>query len=122
MRIILFTVVSLALFVVVTVQAAFAQQAPTQPAVQKIVDEICSDGGAWLTCYSLEPSRCQEVTVGFVEPCVKSLMATPVAEPAAKGVVRLLACFNQRFMAKYGQGEVKTPECKDPMKHLSHAG
>lgn len=122
MRILLSTVVPLTLFAVVTVQEALAQQAPTQPAVQKIVDEICSDGGAWLKCYSLEPSRCQEVTAGFVGPCVKSLMATPVAEPAANGVVRLLVCFNQRFMAKYGYGEVKTPECRDPMKHLSHAG
>ena len=95
---------------------------PTQQAVDKLVDEICSDGGAWLRCYSLEPSRCHEVTAGFVEPCVESVMSNAVAEPATKGVMRLLACFNQRFMAKYGHGEVKSPECKDPMKHLSKRG
>lgn len=122
MRSFLYSVIPLTLIAIVGVQEVFAQNVPAEPAVQKIVDEICSDGGAWLKCYSLEPSRCQEVTAGFVEPCVKSLMATPVAEPAAKGVVRLLVCFNQRFMAKYGYGEVKTPECKDAMKHLSHAG
>lgn len=122
MRSLLSTILLLALFSVVSVEDAGAQPAPTQPTVQKLVDEICSDGGAWLKCYSLEPSRCQEVTAGFVEPCVASVMTTPMAEPAAKSVVRLLTCFNQRFMARYGHGEVKTPECKDPMRHLSRAG
>lgn len=122
MRSLFHTVMLLALFGVIAVQGATAQQPATQTAVKKIVDEICSDGGAWLKCYSLDPSRCEEVTAAFVEPCVGSLMATPVAEPAAQSVVRLLVCFNKRFMAKYGYFEVKTPECKDPMKHLSRAG
>lgn len=124
MRSFLSAVLPFCLFTALGIQESSAQtasghQASIQPAVKKLVDEICSDGGAWLRCYSLAPSRCKEITTGFVEPCVSGAMMTPVAEPAAQSVVRLLICFNQRFMAKYGFGEVKSPECKDPMKHLS---
>jgi hypothetical protein len=111
-----------ALLAAVWVVRVHAQPKPDYASVQKVIDEICSDNGAWLRCYSLEPSRCQEITAGFVEPCVERVMATPVAEPATHTVRRLLVCFNQRFMAKYGYGEVKTPECKDPMKHLTREG
>jgi hypothetical protein len=111
-----------ALLAAVWVGRVDAQPKPDPASVKKVIGEICSDDGAWLRCYSLEPSRCQEITAGFVEPCVERVMATPVAEPATRTVTRLLVCFNQRFMAKYGHGEVKTPECKDPMKHLSRNG
>jgi hypothetical protein len=30
----------------------------------------------------------------------------------------MLGCFNEEFMSKYGAGEVKSPECENPMKHL----
>ena len=100
---------------------AFAQQGPDRQSIQKVIDEICSDGGAWLKCYSLEPSRCQAVTAGFVEPCVQKVMQSPSDDQTADGVAKLLICFNRQFMAKYGIGEVKTPECADPMKHLTHS-
>lgn len=103
-----------------TITAVSAQANPGRESIQKVVDQICSDGGEWLKCYSLEPSRCQSVTTGFVEPCVRKVMGSRVEEPEANTVARLLVCFNQEFMAKYGFGEVKSPECKDPMKHLSH--
>lgn len=116
----LFSLLSLlVLFLSVHTQDVAAQSVAIQPTVDKLVEEICSDGGMWLRCYSLPPSRCREVTAGFVQPCVERVMATPIAEPAEKGVARLLSCFNERFMAKYGLGEVKSPECKNPMKHLS---
>lgn len=84
-----------------------------------VVQKICSDGGEWLKCYSLEPSKCRTVTTAFVDPCVKRVMSAKIDEHAMKTVTRLLTCFNQEFMGKYGYGEVKTPECKNPMKHLT---
>ena len=96
-----------------------AQTGPDKASMQKVVDEICSDGGAWLKCYSLEPSRCQVITSGFVEPCVRKVMGAPGDGQGVDAVARLLTCFNKEFMAKYAFGEVKTPECRDPMKHLS---
>jgi hypothetical protein len=96
-----------------------AQPGPDTASIQKVVDEICSDGGAWLRCYSLEPSKCQATTAGFVEPCVRKVMGSQIDEHGMKVVERLLMCFNKEFMAKYGSGEVKTPECRNPMKHLA---
>ena len=96
-----------------------AQTGPDKASMQKVVDEICSDGGAWLKCYSLEPSRCQVITSGFVEPCVQKVMGGSGDGQGVDAVARLLMCFNKEFMAKYAFGEVKTPECRDPMKHLS---
>ena len=96
-----------------------AQTGPDTASIQKVVDEICSDGGAWLKCYSLQPSKCQATTTGFVEPCVRKVMGSQVDEHGMKVVERLLMCFNKEFMARYGSGEVKTPECRNPMKHLS---
>ena len=86
--------------------------------VQRVVDEICSDGGEWLKCYSLEPSRCPAITAGFVEPCVKTVVANGSKDPAVHPIATLLGCFNQEFIRKYGHGEVKTPECATPLKHL----
>jgi hypothetical protein len=86
--------------------------------ISKVVDEICADGGAWLKCYSLDPSSCEEVTAAFVEPCVKTIFANASKSPGAHPVGQLLGCFNQEFMRKYGYGEVKTPECAHPLKHL----
>jgi hypothetical protein len=104
-------------------------QAPTRPggaesasvlnaSVKSVVDEICSDGGEWLKCYSLDPSRCASITAGFVEPCVKTVVANGSKDPAVHPIATLLGCFNQEFMRKYGHGEVKTPECATPLKHL----
>ena len=96
-----------------------AQTGPDQASIQKVVNEICSDGGAWRKCYSLEPSKCKPITTGVVEPCVEKVMKVKVDEPGEKTAARLLICFNKEFMAKYSAGEVKTPECRDPMQHLS---
>ena len=92
--------------------------APDNAAVHKVVGEICSDGGAWLKCYSLEPSDCTEITTAFVDPCVKTVFANTSKDPAVHPVATLLGCFNKEFMRKYGHGEVKSPECATPLKHL----
>lgn len=92
--------------------------APDRAGIQKVVSEICSDGGRWLTCYSLDPADCSSITTAFVEPCVTKVFANPAQNSAAPPVNQLLGCFNQEFMRKYGHGEVKTPECANPMKHL----
>lgn len=97
----------------------FAQQGLDQASIQKVVDEICSDNGEWLKCYSLDSANCQSITSGFVEPCVRKVMREGPGDKAGGDVTSLLLCFNREFMAKYGFGEVKTPECKNPMKHLS---
>ena len=104
---------------------AQAQQAPTSvdsASIQKVVDEICSDGGAWLRCYSLDPSKCRSITTGFVDPCVRRVAAKPSQDPNLHPLTQMLGCFNQEFMSKYGAGEVETPECANPMKHLMQPG
>lgn len=105
--------------VVVAPSFVSAQTGPDKASMQRVVDEICSDGGAWLKCYSLGPSRCHAITSAFVEPCVHKVMGADVDAQGVNAVAHLLMCFNKEFMAKYAAGEVKTPECKDPMKHLS---
>lgn len=96
-----------------------AAQASADPAsIQKVVDEICSDGGAWLQCYSLDPAKCRSITTGFVDPCVRRVIAKPSQDPNLHPLAQMLGCFNQEFMSKYGAGEVKTPKCANPMKHL----
>lgn len=92
--------------------------APDRASVQKVVSEICSDGGQWLKCYSLDPADCSSITTAFVEPCVTKVFANPTKSSTVPPVNQLLGCFNQEFMRKYGHGEVKTPECANPMKHL----
>lgn len=111
------------LFRVGGVDAVVAQgretQASADPAsIQKVVDEICSDGGAWLRCYSLDPAKCRAITTGFVDPCVRRVIANPSQDPNLHPLAQMLGCFNEEFMAKYEAGEVKTPECANPMKHL----
>ena len=91
---------------------------PDSAAVQKLVSEICSDRGAWLKCYSLDPSDCVAITAAFVEPCVKTVFANSSKDPSVHPLATLLGCFNKEFMRKYGHGEVKTPECATPLKHL----
>ena len=94
-------------------------QASADPAsIQKVVDEICSDGGAWLRCYSLDPAKCRSITTGFVDPCVRRVIAKPSQDSNLHPLAQMLGCFNEEFMSKYGAGELKTPECVNPMKHL----
>lgn len=94
-------------------------QASAEPAsIQRVVDEICSDGGAWLRCYSLDPAKCRSITTGFVDPCVRRVVAKPSQDSNLHPLAQMLGCFNEEFMSKYGAGELKTPECVNPMKHL----
>ena len=86
--------------------------------IEKVVNEICSDGGAWLRCYSLDPAKCRSITTGFVDPCVRRGVAEPSQDSNLHPLAQMLGCFNEEFMSKYGAGEVKTPECANPMKHL----
>lgn len=107
----------------VMVEALVAQSpartgAPDKAALARVVGEICSDGGQWLRCYSLDPARCSSITTAFVEPCVTAVFAEPSRDPTVQPIEQLLGCFNREFMRKYGHGEVKTPECANPMKHL----
>lgn len=101
-------------------QGAPGTSGPDKASIQKVVDEICSDGGEWLKCYSLEPSRCESITAAFVEPCVKSVFANSSKNPGVHPISQLLGCFNQEFMRRYGHGEVKSPQCANPMKHLTN--
>ena len=86
--------------------------------IQKVVNEICSDGGLWLRCYSLDPARCRSVTTEFVSPCAERGGADSSEDGEDNPLMDLLGCFNEEFMSKYGAGELKTPECANPMKHL----
>jgi len=99
-------------------QVTGSQRSADPASIQKVVDEICSDGGAWLQCYSLDPAKCRSITTGFVDPCVRRVIAKPSQDPNLHPLAQMLGCFNQEFMSKYGAGEVKTPECANPMKHL----
>lgn len=99
-------------------QGREAQPSADSASIQKVVDEICSDGGAWLRCYSLDPGKCRSITTGFVDPCVRRVIAKPSQDPNLHPLAQMLGCFNEEFMAKYAAGEVKTPECANPMKHL----
>jgi hypothetical protein len=108
------------------IEAVVAQSRDAQPSadaasIQRVVDEICSDGGAWLRCYSLDPAKCRSITAGFVDPCVRRVIAKPSQDPNLHPLAQMLGCFNEEFMSRYGAGEVKTPECANPMKHLMGA-
>ena len=91
-------------------------------AIQSVVDHICSDGGEWLRCYSLEPERCQEITTSYVKPCIKRTLGNGEIDQgdltAVDMLENLLGCLNHDFMAKYGFGKLQTVECNEPPKHL----
>lgn len=99
-----------------------AQAQIPDKAIQGVVDHICSDGGEWLQCYSLEPKRCHEITASYVRPCVDKTLGTGEIDQgdvtAADMIQNLLRCLNHEFMGKYGLGKRQTPECEAPPKHL----
>ena len=94
----------------------------SQKAVQGVVDHICSDGGEWLRCYSLEPHRCQEITASYVKPCIDRTLGNGEIDQgdltAVDMIQNLLRCLNHDFMAKYGPGKLDTVECTEPPQHL----
>jgi len=89
---------------------------------EKVVGHICSDGGAWLRCYSIRPETCSSVAKSVVRPCVDSILESVESvqnEEEGRAVTnRLMDCFNERFLQYYGAGKLSTPECKDPPPHL----
>jgi hypothetical protein len=91
-------------------------------AITSVVDHICSDGGAWLRCYSLEPHKCQEITAGYVKPCIHKTLGNGEIDQgnltAVAMLQNLLQCLNHDFMAKYGLGKKNTVECIEPPQHL----
>ena len=114
--------VSLLRVELLSAQSSPRGQAPDKASIHTVVEQICSDGGQWLKCYSLEPSECTSITTSFVEPCVQKVSANASKDSKVHPVGQLLGCFNQEFMRKYGHGEVKTPECATPLKHLMGPG
>lgn len=99
-----------------------AESAVSDVAVQNVIKHICSDGGEWLKCYSVEPAKCESVTAGYVRPCINKTFGRgdPMRNGATTEVVlqRLLGCFNNEFMTRYGAGKRSTPECQKPPAHL----
>lgn len=101
---------------------ARAESGVPDKAVEDVIGHICSDGGAWLKCYSVEPSKCHEVASGFVKPCVDRVF-TERNRAAQQPLVidslkELLGCFDRVFMARYGAGKLNTPECNKQPEHL----
>jgi hypothetical protein len=91
-------------------------------AMQQLIGMICSDNGEWLRCYSLPPPNCRSITEGYVRPCVDRILSTVTHElkgqEELQTMQRLLGCFNEEFMRRYGAGQVKSKECQLPPKHL----
>jgi hypothetical protein len=88
----------------------------------QVTEVVCSDGGAWLSCYRVEPSTCTSVVTALVQPCANEIYI-PVKEPLSyeegvKAAQRLMGCFNERFDQSYGSQKLSTPECSQPPKHL----
>lgn len=101
---------------------ARADSGVSEKAVEDVIGHICSDGGEWLRCYSVEPSKCHEVASGFVKPCVDRVFTErnrasqqPLVIDSLK---ELLGCFDRVFMARYGTGKLSTPECNKQPEHL----
>ena len=105
-----------------TLSVARAESGVPAKAVEDVIGHICSDGGQWLKCYSIEPSKCHEVASGFVKPCVERVF-TERNRAAQQPLVidslkELLGCFDRVFMARYGTGKLNTPECNQQPQHL----
>ena len=97
-------------------------QATMKQFSDQVTNLVCSDQGEWLRCYKVNPVFCTKVTEGFVQPCIQEILA-PVEkqlsqEEGTKVALRLLGCFNKRFMDSYGSQKLSTPECANPPKHL----
>jgi len=88
----------------------------------QITQHICSDGGQWLKCYTIRPETCVSVTKSVVQPCVDSVLANVTQiKDEKEGIAisqKLMSCFNERFMAFYGSGQLRTPECEKQPEHL----
>jgi hypothetical protein len=99
-----------------------AQQPKWQEGVDGMVTYICSDGGEWLTCYSLKPADCERIQRSFVGTCLRDAFGNEAqALSQEEGVLRskeAITCFNREFMSRYGMGKKNTPECQQGPKHL----
>jgi hypothetical protein len=104
---------------------AFDKEIVNQFSAQ-VSDLVCSDGGAWLSCYRVEPSTCKTVAAALVEPCANDIFL-PIKEPLSyeagvQAAQRLMGCFNEQFEQSYGANRVSTPDCSQPPKHLRASG
>ena len=115
-------IIAAVLMTLASITVARADSGVPEKAVEDVIGHICSDGGQWLKCYSVEPSKCHEVASGFVKPCVDRVF-TERNRAAEKPLVvdslkELLGCFDRVFMARYGTGKLNTPACNQQPQHL----
>lgn len=84
--------------------------------------KICEDGGAWLTCYRLDPTRCNAVIGELVAPCTAQSLAqvtgTMEYNEALAKARQIDGCVNEKFLAAYGFQKERSPECAQPPPHL----
>lgn len=86
------------------------------------VDDICSDRGEWLRCYSQEPSACTEISSGIVSKCFDRVLGRGPITTTEQGldstVEKLTTCFRDEFLARYDLYRKNTLECAEPPEHL----
>jgi hypothetical protein len=84
--------------------------------------KICSDGGAWLSCYRLDPSRCKGVIGEFVSSCAAQSLGQVVGvmsyQEALAKARHIDACVNEKFLGAYGFQRERSAECAKPPPHL----
>jgi hypothetical protein len=89
----------------------------------KVIEHTCSDRGAWLRCYQLNPSACSSAMEAAIRPC-----ATQVLEPlptvtnnekeAMNTALAFQKCFNTRFEKIFARKRLDTSECREGPAHL----
>jgi hypothetical protein len=88
----------------------------------KVVDQVCSDGGAWLKCYRIDPAACHKLAHSLVDPCADEVFGSVREqlpfEKAPEFAQKFQDCFNKSFEKNYGERQSKAPECVNPPKHL----
>jgi hypothetical protein len=110
-------------FVLIAAQKAWAfDKALVDQFSGQVSQLICSDGGAWLKCFRMQPSACKNVADSMVAPCAEQILL-PIKEQLAyddgvQTAQRLMGCFNERFEQSYGSQRLATDECSKPPKHL----
>ena len=107
--------------------AQFAYAAPTNEQIERAkaetIEDICSDGGAWLACYSQPPESCHALVEIFVTRCFNRVfggdaMFDALSDDVDADVERLTDCFRKAFLARYQKEHKETPECSNIPEHL----
>jgi hypothetical protein len=80
--------------------------------------EMCRGGGAWLTCFQLDPRRCVNLTSPIVEGCARSIVQN-TAKPSVDKVAiqdtsdQIVLCVERIFRQRYENKKLNTQECRD---------